>query len=502
MRKRCKSILTQQLDIRNELNCQHCGKEFKYESERKRHEQSHSPQFTCKICLKKFSFMSALRRHEKQHERTGSVSCGQCNRKFRDESLLKRHMKYAHKGTFSCIKCSAVFNSDLALHSHMKIHKPESERRYRCSFTGCKKSFNFAHHLKHHELTHTNTKQYFCSVCGKGFIQYHHLKSHEKIHKPEGWLTCSFPGCKKFFATEHTLRKHIDDTHKNNNASSEHSDLSTISINETTQNDYDEFADIDSKPLTDSDFIVLENEEVQDWREQYLEKLENQYSNSGAYKTGLIENEELTILQKVDALDLNEEEPISNCKSSLGGCIMGEDGNSKQKCLCAQIQPNAISIEDTYELLANKTCKSINKMNVETVKLKPIKINNSCDDCGCTSDISYQNIHENYSNCRNVTDEIIDYNLDGTIRIKSSFDIDIEPILDSNENINIVSSGVIMNTSPSDKIPFNSCKEVLGNCIVSGNGTISEGCLCAKMALDDQQMLDQEINELTPCPKT
>lgn len=50
-------------------------------------------------------------------------------------------------------------------------------------------------------------------------------------------------------------------------------------------------------------------------------------------------------------------------------------------------------------------------------------------------------------------------------------------------------------------IPFNSCKDVLGNCIVSGNGTIGEGCLCAKMAVDDQPMIAQEIEDITPCPK-
>lgn len=41
--------------------CTHCSKEFKYESEKRRHEQSHVPQFGCKICSKKFSFLWVYR---------------------------------------------------------------------------------------------------------------------------------------------------------------------------------------------------------------------------------------------------------------------------------------------------------------------------------------------------------------------------------------------------------------------------------------------------------
>lgn len=39
------------------FDCVYCGKEFKYVSEKKRHEISHDPQFNCPECMKKFSFL-------------------------------------------------------------------------------------------------------------------------------------------------------------------------------------------------------------------------------------------------------------------------------------------------------------------------------------------------------------------------------------------------------------------------------------------------------------
>ncbi|XP_022122924.2 zinc finger protein 37 homolog isoform X2 [Pieris rapae] len=371
--------------------CGHCGKEFKYESEKRRHEISHNPQFECTECFKKFSFISALRRHQKQHTRTGIVQCSECNRNFRDESLLKRHIKYAHKETHICSKCEAKFNSQQALLSHQKTHKPKSERRYQCSYNGCDKTFNFAHHLKHHEQTHSAEKQHYCSSCGKGFIQLHHLKTHLKKHKPNSWLKCNLPECLKIFTNDYALKRHLVTHNK-------HNDLEQIYME-----DEKETSELFKK------YQLLEDLSFKKSR-LIAEKIDD-VPNLVTYSFGDSENLDISANKSVDA----------TCKG----------------CDCAK--------------------------NKETL------------------------INENMPELK--------YNSDGTIKIKEFIDTDITMV----KNVKKEYFEDKHDFSNFD-IPYNSCKAVLGKCIVSGTGTISENCLCAKMAFDDSPMIYHEISELTPIP--
>ncbi|CAH3980175.1 unnamed protein product [Pieris brassicae] len=396
--------------------CGYCGKEFKYESEKRRHEISHNPQFECTECFKKFSFVSALRRHQKQHKRTGIVQCSECNRNFRDDTLLKRHIKYAHKETHICSKCEAKFNSQQALLSHQKSHKPKSERRYQCSYNACEKTFNFAHHLKHHEQTHSAEKQHYCSSCGKGFIQLHHLKTHLKKHKPDSWLKCNLPECLKIFTNDYALKRHLA-THKN-----------LISAE-----DYELYYEYNkmTSPTSSED-------KHNDLEQMYLED----------------EKETSELFKKYQLL---------------------EDLSLKKSTIIAE------RIENVPNLVNYSLGDSAN-LNISVNRSD----NATCKGCDCA---------KNKETLRNENMPEFKYNSDGTIKIKEFIDTDIaiaknlkkEYIEDKNDFSNF-------------DIPYNSCKAVLGKCIVSGTGTINENCLCAKMVIDDSPMIYHEISELTPIP--
>ncbi|CAK1548679.1 unnamed protein product [Leptosia nina] len=401
--------------------CAYCAKEFKYESEKKRHELSHTPQFECPECLKKFSFVSALRRHQKQHFRTGSVQCSECSRNFRDETLLKRHIKYAHRETHNCTKCEAKFNSQQALLSHQKTHKSKSERRFHCSHDGCEKTFNFAHHLKHHELTHSSEKQHFCSSCGKGFIQLHHLKTHQKKHTPNSWLNCHIPGCLKIFTNEYALKRHLG-THKNKLVIEDEDDLSY-----------------------DSELAMSPN----------------------CFKDGHMEFSQIDIKGDKKPLELTK-------KYKLFDDLSLKESNISERIDNVQNIPNLTKTNDIYSeninIITNIEKSIVNKANED----------GACRGCDCSKkSIPIKDLPE------------LKYNSDGAIKIKEYVDVDIAIV----KNVSTENAKEINNI-----VPYNSCKAFLGRCIVSGTGTINEECLCAKMAMDDSQMIYQEMNDLMPIP--
>ncbi|XP_073947468.1 uncharacterized protein isoform X2 [Choristoneura fumiferana] len=468
------------------LKCAHCDKVYKYESERKRHQKSHFPQFECIVCAKKFSFLSALRRHQKQHERTGSVQCGQCGGHFRDETLLKRHIQYAHRGTYSCPECNTTFSSDLALRTHSKIHNPESERKFRCSYEGCKKAFNFPHHLKHHELTHTNAKQHYCNICGKGFIQSHHLKTHLKAHSPQNLLFCTRPECSKKFATKHAWKKHI----------AAHGKVLKPSLTEIR---------FDSGISSDSNSASEIRENVEDTllcatcgklilRRQYIKhKLKCNPSFKENCESANLEDVLFNYNSGIEPID------TSDCSHELA-----------QKTRTINLKIDGVGISDSSENL-------IKAPEVEDAPTPSVKeeirtdtssgVSHPCAGCACVGDRLASGFPGSNNNleftlktqlvCTSNNMPAIEYRKDGIVKIREIFDVDIVTIKDVQKETKSRAKNEVNDLK---YVPFNSCKAVLGNCIVSEDGSIGEECLCARMIVDEQQMSAQEIDELTPSP--
>lgn len=91
----------------------------------------------------------------------------------------------------------------------------------------------------------------------------------------------------------------------------------------------------------------------------------------------------------------------------------------------------------------------------------------------------------------------IEYRKDGIVKIRDTFDVDIVTIKEVQKETKTRAKNEVNDLK---YVPFNSCKAVLGNCIVSEDGSIGEECLCARMIVDEQQMSAQEIEELTPNP--
>lgn len=79
------------------------------------------------------------------------------------------------------------------------------EKSHMCSV--CGKTFFTSGHLRSHELTHNNSKDFTCHSCGKKFLTKSYLNRHMKSHLNERNYKCKV--CQKGFNTSTSLAYHF-----------------------------------------------------------------------------------------------------------------------------------------------------------------------------------------------------------------------------------------------------------------------------------------------------
>lgn len=119
------------------------------------------------------------------------------------QNAVKKERKYkcAYK---NCDKTySTLYHLTVHLRSHMDV-KP-----YECTMEGCDKKFSTNYSLKAHQRTHTGEKPYGCSTCNKHFKTSGDLQKHIRIHTGEKPFYCPVEGCGKSFTTSNIRKVHI-----------------------------------------------------------------------------------------------------------------------------------------------------------------------------------------------------------------------------------------------------------------------------------------------------
>ena len=105
-------------------------------------------------------------------------------------------------------------NSNQLINSSEAENNKPSNKKCKCTFPNCGKSFFNKHDLERHETIHTGIKPFACSFegCGKSFSRLDHQKGHELRHTDERPYECN--SCKRAFKVYRDLTQHIKKCNK------------------------------------------------------------------------------------------------------------------------------------------------------------------------------------------------------------------------------------------------------------------------------------------------
>jgi hypothetical protein len=113
-----------------------------------------------------------------------TIACPQagCEKMFKDNSAMKKHLHIHGPRVHMCAECGKAFLESSKLKRHQLVHT--GEKPYQCVFEGCGKRFSLDFNLRTHVRIHTGDRPFVCPFdeCTKRFTQSTNLKSHMLTH--------------------------------------------------------------------------------------------------------------------------------------------------------------------------------------------------------------------------------------------------------------------------------------------------------------------------------
>ncbi|KAL0276362.1 UNVERIFIED_CONTAM: hypothetical protein PYX00_003952 [Menopon gallinae] len=226
--------------------CEVCGRKLSNNASLAKHRRLHETEkesllLKCKICERGFRRESSLNRHVSAHLNPNYFECEECKLPLPSAASLQRH-RLSHQGsssTFDCKVCKVSFLTKDRLNAH-QTHTGHQQDRKRFECNVCHERFfvgrEFSRHIKLHpkykmsECTlcgkrlstvqslmlhlsrHFESNSILCPHCGKQFFEANHLKVHIRTHTGEKPYTC--PHCSKGFVTRTRCKQHINLIHQ------------------------------------------------------------------------------------------------------------------------------------------------------------------------------------------------------------------------------------------------------------------------------------------------
>ncbi|CAH8861370.1 unnamed protein product [Trichobilharzia szidati] len=160
--------------------CFMCQRRFRLETELRRHvKEMHSGAVKCEICHKVCANLRCYAQHRQKHFRTRIYQCTDCQTTFKSKLAMKRHIRVEHlqlgPEKFECQICGKIVTQ---IGMHMLIHK---DARFECEY--CNKKFTKTAYYNEHLRIHRGEQPFECHICRKRFNKKSNLNVHVKFHE-------------------------------------------------------------------------------------------------------------------------------------------------------------------------------------------------------------------------------------------------------------------------------------------------------------------------------
>jgi uncharacterized Zn-finger protein len=162
--------------------------------------------------------MCQLKRHFSINSNEKRIKCHfeNCNKVFKNQNSLQIHQKIHLGEKFACLwpesKYETVNKSYLLIKYDSSVLS--DERKFKCDYENCDKTFKARKSLKQHILLHhLKVKKLFeCdwNQCSEKFFNTTSLSRHKNsVHLKIKNIECSFKGCHQTFSTKDNFKLHL-----------------------------------------------------------------------------------------------------------------------------------------------------------------------------------------------------------------------------------------------------------------------------------------------------